>query len=300
MHVAIAGGTGLVGSLLTDHLIHAGADISILTRNALNKQNSERITYVEWLNDRTPEHELGHVDAFVNLAGASINERWTEDHKQKILDSRIEATREIVRLCGALPEKPGVLINASAVGYYGTSTTDVFTEDSRPVERNFLQHVCERWEEEAAEAEKIYGVRTVFARLGLVLHDQEGALPNIVLPYKLFAGGPVGSGEQWYSWVHWEDVVEMIHFAIDQPDLSGPMNVVAPHPKRMKQFGRTLASVLGRPHWIPAPSIALKTALGEMSVLVLEGQKVLPARAEAHGYSFVFPELRPALEDLLQ
>ncbi|WP_100398033.1 TIGR01777 family oxidoreductase [Bacillus sp. FJAT-44742] len=299
MNIAITGGTGFLGSLLTEHLLSKGHYVYILTRNSEGRQNKDRLEHVEWLTENAhPEKELQNIDAFINLAGASINQRWTPSAKRKILQSRIEATQETYRIMNALDPTPSVLINASAVGYYGTSKTEVFTEENGPAEQNFLQKVCDRWEQEAIKAENL-GVRTVRARFGIILSTEEGALPRMMLPYKLFAGGPVGSGKQWFSWIHVKDVINMIEFALENNHASGPMNVTAPHPYRMKDFGKELGKVMNRPHWAPAPAFALKTALGEMSVLILEGQKVLPKQAEAWGYSFSYPELRPALEDIV-
>ncbi|MFB5664227.1 TIGR01777 family oxidoreductase [Alteribacillus sp. HJP-4] len=300
MNIAIAGGTGLAGSALTGYLTGKGHHVYILTRNKQNKQNKDQITFVEWLSESAePELHLPLINAYVNLAGASINSRWTKKHKKAILNSRIDATREIIRLISSSRSKPDVLINASAVGYYGISESDTFTEQSTPAKRNFLQEVCEKWELEASQAEK-HGVRTVYSRFGLILDDKEGALPRMMLPYNLFAGGPIGKGTQWYSWVHLRDVVQMITFAIENNQARGPMNVVSPDPNKMKDFGKALAAVLNRPHWAPAPAFIIEKTLGEMSVLVVEGQKVLPENAVKWGYEFSFPHLTPALEDLLQ
>ncbi|WP_252314510.1 TIGR01777 family oxidoreductase [Sinobaca sp. H24] len=299
MNIAISGGTGLVGSALTGYLTAQGHHVYILTRNTENKQNKERITFVEWLgSSSTPEKELPDLDAVINLAGASIQKRWTDDHKKAILQSRLSATQEIERIIGALPSKPEVLINASAVGYYGISEEDVFTESSGPAERNFLQEVSEQWEEKARTVEK-HGVRLVLARFGLILDGEEGALPMMMLPYKLYTGGPIGNGRQWYSWIHLRDVVEMIEFALETKKVKGPMNITAPEPLRMDEFGRTLGAVMRRPHWLPVPGIALQKSLGEMSVLIVNGQKALPEKALEAGYTFSYSKLEPALKDLL-
>lgn len=200
-------------------------------------------------------------------------------------------------LISNLKEKPLVLINASAIGYYGNSLTEVFTEESEPISPNFLTQVVRLWEHEAKACEGL-GLRVVTARLGIVLDSDEGALQPIVLPYKLFAGGTVGSGKQWLSWVHIDDVVGLFSFALTHSELSGPLNVTAPEPVRMKQFGQTVSKVLKRPHWLPVPSLPLRMLLGEKSTLVLDGQKVLPEKAMEYQYTFKFPSLYQALTDL--
>ncbi|MFZ4453389.1 TIGR01777 family oxidoreductase [Salibacterium aidingense] len=299
MNIAVTGGTGFVGSALTGYLTSLYHHVYILTRNSGNKQNKENITFVEWLQDDSrPEKELPSLDAVVNLAGASINDRWTSRQKQKILKSRIESTKEVNRIIDELEDKPKVLVNASAVGFYGTSRDVEFTENSRPYNYNFLQDVCRQWEGEAANAAAL-GVRTVFARFGLILDDKEGALPKMMLPYKLFAGGPIGSGNQWYSWVHLKDVIQLITFAMQTEAVEGPMNVTAPHPERMEDFGKKLARTMNRPHWAPVPASVLRTALGEMSILILEGQKVLPQKPLEWGYHFSYPELEGALQNII-
>jgi uncharacterized protein len=299
MKIAITGGTGFVGKKLTTFFQQKGDDIFVLTRNPSNKPKQERVTYVEWLTENSkPEKALEGVDVIVNLAGESINNRWTDETKQRILESRITATKEVMRIIENLQKKPKALINASAVGYYGISQTETFTEKTKQPGHDFLAQVVKRWEEEAWKAEN-FGVRTVFTRFGIILDQAEGALPNILLPYKLFIGGKLGSGEQWFSWVHIEDVVRMISFAIENPEIEGPLNVTAPHPKKMKEFGKELAAVLHRPHWLSTPEFALKIVLGEMSTLVLDGQYVLPEKALHHHYPFKYKNLHPALESLL-
>ncbi|MDX5476717.1 MAG: TIGR01777 family oxidoreductase [Bacillaceae bacterium] len=301
MDIAIAGGTGLVGQALTEYLIDNGHTVFILTRDTSNKKNTDQLKYVEWLTgNATPEVELHSVGAFVNLAGESINSgRWTEERKHRILESRIASTKEIVRIMNAMVNKPSVLVNASAIGYYGTSETDVFTENNQVAGKDFLATTVSQWEEEALQAET-FGIRTVLTRFGIVLDKEDGALPRMILPYKLFAGGTVGSGKQWMSWVHIQDVIRIIEFCIKNESIQGAVNVTAPHPKRMHEFGKTIGKVMNRPHWIPAPSFALKIALGEMSDLVLKGQKVMPAKLERAGFDFSFPNLEEALEDILK
>lgn len=299
MHVVVTGGTGFAGRALVNDLIKDGHEVSVLTRNPDGKPNQPKITYIEWLAEGSaPEKELKNVDAIVNLAGASINARWTKERKEQISQSRIKATRAVNELIGKLDPKPEVLVSASAVGYYGLSEMDTFTEKSEPNAVDFLASVVRRWESEAAEAENRYGVRTVFTRFGVILGNG-GALPSMALPYKLGVGGTVGSGRQWLSWIHIEDVIGLIRFAIVHPEIHGPLNVTAPEPVKMKTMGQTIAEVLHRPHWMPVPSFAMKIALGEMSSLLLKGQRVLPEKALKNRYSFRYPDLKPALKQLL-
>lgn len=298
MHVVIAGGSGFVGKVLQEKLLAEGHQVTILTRNPEKVRQTDRLRAVEWLtNGGRPEEKLASVDAIVNLAGESINGlRWTKKKKDRIIKSRMEATGEIIQLIRRLDSKPKVLVNASAVGYYGMSETEIFTEKSRSTASDFLADTVQRWEEKASEADS-FGVRTVFARFGIILGN-EGALPLMALPYRCGIGGTIGSGRQWVSWIHVEDAANMIKFAIDTPDIEGPLNVTAPEPVTMKEFGEILGSVLRKPHWLPVPEPALKMALGEMSSMLIRGQRVIPEKALSHHYEYLFPELDEALIDI--
>ncbi|MDW0117528.1 TIGR01777 family oxidoreductase [Sporosarcina thermotolerans] len=298
MKIVIAGGTGFIGNKLIDLFLQEGHEVIVLTRKV--RPSSNNLSYVVWLEDNTsPEKEIGNADVFINLAGVSINDgRWTEKHQKQIYDSRMVATYELLRIISEMPQKPSVFINASAIGIYPVSLNNVYTEDSTDMPDDFLGRTVHDWEKKAKRAEE-FGIRTVFMRFGVVLGNDGGALPLMALPYKLFAGGTVGSGKQWVSWIHVVDVVRAILFAVRSERLRGPVNVTAPFPLRMKEFGKTIGSVLGRPHWIPAPSIAMRMALGQKSKLVLEGQKVLPKVLLEKGFDFEFPKLESALRDLL-
>ena len=299
MKIVIAGGSGFIGKKLTDLLISEGHEIVVLTRKEGNSSNG--VSNVLWLKEgASPEKELGNVDVFINLAGISINNgRWTLKHQEQIYNSRMVATDELLRIIDALPQKPSLLINASAIGIYPVSLQAEYTEESKDVADDFLGRTVYDWENKAKQVEK-YGVRTAFMRFGVVLGRDGGALPLMTLPYKLFVGGTVGSGKQWVSWVHVMDVVRAISFTIKNDHLSGPVNVTAPSPLRMRDFGKTIGSVLNRPHWFPAPSFAMKWVLGQKSKLVLEGQKVVPKVLMEEGFEFLFPKLDVALEDLLK
>ncbi|MEG0258529.1 MAG: TIGR01777 family oxidoreductase [Lysinibacillus sp.] len=298
MKVVISGGTGFVGQELTKLLISEGHKVVILTRNESKYIND--IQYVQWLKHGSqPENELHDVDAFVNLAGVSLNEgRWTKQQKKAIYTSRMDATLEIVRIMENLMPTPKVLVNASAVGIYPASTDTSYTENNSDFATDFLGQTVKDWERHALRAESL-GVRVTLARLGVILGKNGGALPMMVLPYKFYVGGTVGSGKQWLSWVHVEDVARAFYFALLTEAIIGPFNVTAPDPQPMKTFGETIAAVLQRPHWMPVPKFAMQLALGEQSILVLEGQHVLPTVLESNQFIFKYPHLKNALENLL-
>lgn len=300
MHVVITGGTGFVGKHLTASLIQDGHHVSILTRHPENSPDIPGLSHVKWLQDGAqPENTLDEADAIVNLAGESINSgRWTDERKQRIYESRIKATDEVIRILKKLSKKPEVLVNASAVGYYGMSESETFTEKSNVHAEDFLAKVVRSWEQKASQAEKD-GVRTVYARFGVIL-GSEGALQKMILPYKFGVGGTVGSGKQWLSWIHIADVVGLIRFALENRNVNGALNVTSPEPLRMKQAGKTIGEVMNRPHWIPVPKIAMKAALGEMSNLLLHGQRVLPAKAMEQGYAFEYATFKQALQDIVK
>lgn len=298
MRIVIAGGTGFIGQKLTDALIEAGHEVLILTRK--EKAPAGKISYVKWLEESaSPESQIGNADVFINLAGVSINNgRWNAAHQKQIYDSRMEATDELLRIISVLPKKPSAFINASAIGIYPSSFSAVYTEASLETAKDFLGKTVHDWEERAKQAES-YSNRMAFMRFGVVLGNEGGAFPLMSLPYKFFAGGTVGSGKQWVSWVHITDVVRSILFVIEKENIHGPVNVTSPSPVRMKDFGKTIGAVLHRPHWLPVPSLMMKLALGQKSTLVLEGQHVIPEVLTEEGFQFMFPSLRLALEDLL-
>ncbi|MDL9996710.1 TIGR01777 family oxidoreductase [Bacillus stercoris] len=293
MNIAMTGGTGFLGRHLTGVLTRQGHHVYILSRNA-RETEQKNMTYVQWLTEgAAPEQELPHIDVWINLAGKSIFGRWTEKTKQDILSSRINATREVQRLIRKQKEKPKTLIQASAVGIYGTSLEKTFTEDSATSDEDFLSHTAHLWEKEGQNIEAM-GIRTVYARFGVML-GEKGALPLMVLPYKFLAGGTIGTGRQWLSWIHVEDAAQMIRFAVENAGISGPMNVTAPNPVEMKQFGKTIARVKHRPHWLPVPEFFLSKALGEMSLLIVKGQRALPKKAITSGFRFTYSDLAFAL-----
>lgn len=299
MKIAITGGTGLVGSKLTDILKAHNHEVIILTRSS--NDSKDGVEYVQWLaDDASPELYLEGIDAIVNLAGVSLNDgRWTDERKAAIYNSRQDATNEVLRIIRALDTPPDVLINASAVGIYPASLEAEYTEESLEQATDFLGKTVKMWEGLADQA-ATEGVRVVKARFGVIFDKDAGAFPLLAKPYKLGVGGKLGDGMQWVSWVHVEDVARAIAFCLMEDELSGIVNITAPYPIRMKQVGDAIASVLQKKSWLPVPEAALKLALGEKSQLVLEGQKVLPTVLTEHGYQFNYPTINKALHKLLQ
>ena len=297
MRIVIAGGTGLLGKRLQKLFTLMQAEVLVLTTSGEDRFENG-IQYVKWMHGERPEHKLENADAFINLAGISLNDgRWTEKKKAALLSSRIKSTQEIIRIMFALNHKPAVLINASAVGIYSPSTTAIYTEESLAEESDFLSEVVHAWENEAAKAEG-FGIRTCFMRFGVLLEKDAGALPMMVLPYQLFLGGTIGSGKQWVPWIHAEDAARAIAFTIENDNLRGPINVVSPNTIQMKQFGKIIGQALNRPHFFPVPSPLLKGLLGEKSILILEGQHVVPAKLIESGFTYKFPSLKNAILDL--
>ena len=301
MNIAILGGTGFIGTQLVQTLALANHHITLLSRNPASAQNP-RIPSVEarlWDPAGNLSQVLEGTDAVINLAGESIgSNRWSKPQKERILSSRVSATQAIVRAIGHTRRKPTVLLNASGVGYYGHVASGDVTEDS-PRGNDFLSGVCARWEEEARSAEQ-FGVRVVLLRSGLVLAKNGGSLLKLMLPFRLFAGGPLGSGQQWFPWIHLEDEVGAIVFCLMHPEVSGPANLVAPHSVTMSQFCTSLGKAMRRPSWLRVPSVVLKVAIGEMAEgLVLVGQKAIPKKLAANGFDFKYQDVDTALGAIL-
>jgi len=301
MNIAILGGTGFIGTQLVQTLALANHHITLLSRNPASAQNP-RIPSVEarlWDPAGNLSQVLEGTDAVINLAGESIgSNRWSKPQKERILSSRVSTTQAIVRAIGHTRRKPTVLLNASGVGYYGHVASGDVTEDS-PRGNDFLSGVCARWEEEARSAEQ-FGVRVVLLRSGLVLAKNGGSLLKLMLPFRLFAGGPLGSGQQWFPWIHLEDEVGAIVFCLMHPEVSGPANLVAPHSVTMSQFCTSLGKAMGRPSWLRVPSVVLKVAIGEMAEgLVLVGQKAIPKKLAANGFDFKYQDVDTALGAIL-
>ena len=294
MRIAICGGTGFVGKHLVPYLIDRGHEITLISRSSASTNGA--ICTVTWNELKSTPELLEGVEAIVNLAGESINQRWTQTAKQRILDSRLSTTRQIAQLVEELKSKPSVVVNASGISIYGTSETDTYDERSPGRLTDFLAHVVEQWE---LAADQIQHTRVVKVRVGIVLGSDGGAFPKMALPYKLGVGGKVGSGKQWLSWIHMEDMVRLIDACLHNDDLAGPVNATAPSPVTNAQFGHLLARALNRPSWFPVPAVMMKLIFGELAVLLLEGQKVLPRVLLEHGFSFKYPQLEDALADLV-
>ncbi len=298
MHVVIAGGTGFVGRALAKKLAESGHRVTVLSRRA-GTSPLPGIEVVQWHPTRPEPALFSGKDAVVNLAGESIAiGRWTTERKQRIIDSRVEPTRGLVAaLEAAGTKRPSVLVNASAVGYYGPRGNEDLDEEAPPG-NDFLARVCVAWEREAQAAEAL-GVRVVRARLGMVLGPDGGLLSKILPAFRLGLGGPLGSGRQWLSWVHLDDAVAALLFALEQKTLHSPLNVTSPNPVTNREFARVLGRLLNRPSFMPVPAPVLRLGLGEMADLLLTGQRVLPARLIHLGFRHRFPLLEAALKDVL-
>jgi len=239
------------------------------------------------------------ADAVVNLAGAGIGDhRWTAARKQIIIGSRLAATNALVEAIGKAKRKPEVMINMSAIGYYGSHGDEVVTESDSPG-TDFLATTTKQWEDAARKVEA-HGIRRVVLRTGIVLEDGGGALARLLTPFRLFVGGPLGSGKQWFSWIHRDDVIGLFAFALENKNVKGVMNATAPEPLTNREFCATLGKVMGRPSWAPVPAFVLKIILGEMSMMVLTGQKVMPVAAEKAGYKFKYRKAEAALAAILK
>lgn len=302
MRIVISGGTGFIGRALCVSLCHDGHQVSVLTRNTDTAQRTcgPTVTTIEWNGrEAAPIAScLEDADAVINLAGAPIADgRWTDARKQLLMDSRILATRSLVDALSHCSSQSRTLITASGIGYYGASDDRVLDEGSQRGQ-GFLADLCVAWEAEALRAQE-FGVRVVTLRTGMVLEKDGGALPKMVLPFRLFTGGPILPGTQWVSWIHREDHIGMIRWTLTAPTVSGPVNAVAPEPVTMSQFCETLGQSLHRPSWLPVPGFILNMALGELATLMTTGQRIHPERALSGGYVFHYKRLAPALQHIL-
>lgn len=303
MRILITGGTGLIGKALCQRLSEDGNLITVLSRNPDRHRDMPMgVTIEEW--DGKSSNGWGHLvdgtDAVINLAGAGIADApWTEKRKHLIRESRIQAGLAIQQAIQAADKKPSVLIQSSAVGYYGQEQSDeIITEDSLPGS-DFLAKVCFDWEMSTAPIARAGDVRRVVIRTGIVLSNNGGAFPKIILPFKLFAGGPLGNGKQWMPWIHVEDEIRAIQYLLTHEHLSGPFNLSAPNPVTNRQFSQIVGTQMGRPAFMPAPAFAIKTILGEMSTILLDGQRAVPQNLEDAGFVFTYPTAQEALSHLL-
>jgi len=299
--VLIFGGTGFVGRNLIEELEDNQYQVFVVTRNREKYLESlaNKVQLLEWdtFSSLSSIDKLPEMDIVINLAGESLAEkRWTSSVKEEIKDSRVRTNRAIVTAINNSVIEPELLISASAVDYYGPRQDEKITEKEKAGD-SFLARVCRAWEEEAYKVQN-ESTRVVTTRFGVVL-GEEGALQRMVLPFKLYVGGPVGRGEQWLSWIHIQDLVKMIRFIMENQDLTGPVNAVSPDPVRMKDFSKTLGNVLNKPSWLPVPEFMLKIVLGQMSEVLLQGQRVYPEKISHTEFEFNFPEVKSALEDVL-
>lgn len=302
MRVVLTGATGLIGSHLLPRLAERGHSIVALVRDVerARREAPGAAEYVKWSAGSSVEMLIGALegaDAVINLAGSPALRRWTERARRSIEESRIDGTRSIVEAMKMCEHPPAALINASAVGYYGAEPTGE-TDESSPPGKDYLADVCRRWEIEAVKAEQI-GVRVVLLRTGLVLSTDGGALASLLPSFRLFVGGPIASGRQPFPWIHIEDEVEMILWALETPNVHGPLNAVAPGLVDYRTFARTLAGVLHRPSWFRVPGFALRLALGDAAMALIGGQWAPPRRPLELGYRFAHASLEPALRSLL-
>jgi uncharacterized protein len=302
MRVIITGGTGLIGSALAKNLSKDGHEVIILSRQPEKYKGSlsANVLTTRWnaVDSDGWEHLANGVNAIVNLAGENLSSgRWNQEQKQRFRNSRLNAGEAIVDAVKKVSIKPGVIIQASAVGYYGPTGDEIIQEDNPPGQ-DFLAKLCLEWEASTAPVDEM-GVRRAIIRTGIPLTTKGGVLPRFLLPSRLFVGGPLGTGDQWFPWLHIKDQVRAILFLIENKVLSGPFNLSAPYPVTNRQFAQNLGQVLNRPSFMRVPSLALKILFGEMATIILDGQRVVPKRLQEAGFEFLFKKVKPALRDLL-
>lgn len=301
--ILITGASGLIGRNVSKALFERGDILTIFSRNVDKAKNEIPFAneYVEWNYNKPDEwkNHLNSKDAVIHLAGANLfTKRWTEYYKKTILESRELSTQNMIKAISDVEEKPRVLVCASAVGYYGDSGDKFLTENS-PAGKNFIAEVCKRWEAAASGVEK-FGIRRVSIRTATVLTKNDGALEKLVLPFKFFAGGTLGSGNQWFPWIHIKDLINIYLFALDNNEVNGALNTASPEQVRLKKLTDEIGNVLNRPSFFKVPGFALKIALGEFADELLASLRVVPERLEKYNFNFRFGNLRKALEDLLK
>ncbi len=298
MNITITGASGLVGRRVMKVLATGGHSLHVLSRHAgTNLPKGVQLSVWAPGDAEPPEAALRDADAVIHLAGENVAQRWTAESKRRILESRILGTRGLVAALAKLPARQRALVSASAIGYYG-SRGDEILDETAARGSGFLAEVCAAWESEARAAEAL-GVRVVRMRIGVALDSRGGALKQMLTPFRLGAGGRVGDGRQWMSWIHLQDLAELFRFVLENP-VSGAVNAVAPYPVVNADFARELARALRRPALFPVPKFALRALFGEMADVLLASQRVLPKAAEAAGFRFQFPQLGPALADILK
>jgi len=301
--IVVTGATGLIGRKLVRALIQRGDNVIVFSRDAEKAKSffPKAMESVEW-NYQHPEqwkYKIERTDAVVHLAGVNLfAKRWNDEFKRVVLESRELSTKNLVEAIKSCTNKPEVFVSASGIGYYGDCGETVLNENSAKG-NDFLADVCEVWENESVNVEES-GVRSVQIRTGLVLSTEDGALKQMLPPFKFFIGGYLGNGKQWASWLHIDDIVEIYLHAIDNSSLTGSLNATAPNPIRMKEFAQTLARVLHRPSLFPVPKFILRLVVGEASEVVLASQRIDVKKLVESGYKFKFEILEDALRDLLK
>ncbi len=299
--IILTGATGLIGKNIAGKLIQRGEEVTIFTRSV---DRAKRIIpnaaeYVAWNYEQDDwQGKLDGKDAVIHLAGENVMaKRWNEEHKKNIYNSRVATTRSLVRAIENVMNKPKVLISASAVGYYGNSEEPVSEESKHG--KDFLANVVKDWEKETEEV-NLFNVRSVNIRTGIVLDRKGGALARMITPYKFFIGGPLGSGKQWFPWIHVDDIAGIFLFALDNERVQGVLNAVSPNPLRMNEFCKILGTVMNRPSLSKVPAFVLKIIFGEGAEVLLGGAKVMPEKTIELGYKFNFVEAEMALKSLLE
>jgi uncharacterized protein (TIGR01777 family) len=296
MKVLITGGLGFVGTQLSERLLEKGHGVTIVDHSLHPHSRTPRAAKYVSADTTVPgswQEELGRQDAVVNLAGASIFSRWNEKTKKLLYDTRVLTTRHVVE---GLTGNPNTLLcSTSAVGYYGFCGDEELAEEAPPGD-DFLASLCVDWEKEAQKA-SAKGCRVVITRFGIVLGKTGGALGQMIPAFKRFVGGPLGSGKQWFSWIHMEDLLRAFLFVMDTKEITGPVNFCAPNPVRNRDLAKALGKVLSRPSFVKTPGFALRLAMGEFGSVLLEGQRVLPAKLLKHGFTFRYPAIQEALQE---
>jgi uncharacterized protein (TIGR01777 family) len=297
MRIVIAGGSGFLGTPLVQRLAAAGHDVAVLTRNPASVHAGRPLPWDPARGEGAWTAEVADADAIVNLAGENLGAgRWTAARKRSIIESRLSSTNALVAAMETRRERPPAFVSASAVGYYATGNDTSFDERG-PAGDDFLADVTRKWEAAAERAAK--QARLVILRFGVVLAADGGALQKMMLPFRFGAGGPAGNGEQWMSWIDRQDALRLIEWALGNESVRGIYNATAPEPVRNRDFAHALGRAMHRPSLLPAPAFALRAALGEMAGMLLTGQRVVPARAMAEGFSFLHPSLETALASIL-
>lgn len=283
MKIAISGCSGFIGKHLDEFLTGHGNTVVALKHSYFDAPSDHRL-----------KDALSGCDVVINLAGTTINQRWTSAAKRKIMNSRVNTTRRLVSLINTMSEKPTLFISASAVGIYPSD--GIYNENSGQEGTGFLAEVCKNWEEEAQKLSP--DIRLVITRFGVVLSNDGGALPLMLLPFRLFLGGKIASGKQGFSWIHIDDLTSAMQFILMHPELSGVFNFVSPQPVTNRVFTQAAAIALHRPAWLTIPTFIFRLLYGEGEVLMTEGQKAFPARLQSAGYPFLYSDIRVALQNL--